>query len=219
MRPPLPAGAAEVLRRRVLRRVPESVALQAFLISTGLVAVAEIGDKTQLLAMILAARFRRPVPIILGIFVATILNHSLAAALGVLVASWLSGPGFQILVGVGFIVMAFWALVPDRPDDAGAARKAGGVFLTTLVAFFLVEIGDKTQIATTLLAARFQDIALVAAGTTLGMMIANVPAVLLGEAATRVVPLRHVRTAAAVVFALLGAWALAAAFLKTGFPG
>ncbi len=188
--------------------------MEAFLISTGLVAVAEIGDKTQLLAMILAARFRKPVPIILGIFVATILNHSLAAALGVLVSKWLGGSAFQILVGVGFIAMALWALVPDKDDEAAGARTAGGVFLTTLVAFFLVEIGDKTQIATTLLAARFQNIAVVAAGTTVGMMLANVPAVFLGEAATRIVPLKYVRITAAMIFAGLGIWVLAMAFLN-----
>jgi len=191
--------------------------LDAFLTSTGLVAVAEIGDKTQLLAIVLAARFRRPVPIILGILVAAILNHTAAAALGFVVATWLTGPTFQILVGAGFVVMALWALVPDKDDEAAANRAAGGVFLTTLVAFFLVEIGDKTQIATTLLAARFQDIAVVAAGTTLGMMIANVPAVLFGEAATRVVPLRYVRIGAAVIFFLIGAWVLAAVFLRPGF--
>lgn len=190
--------------------------MEAFLVSTGLVAVAEIGDKTQLLAMVLAAKFRRPVPIILGILVATILNHTGAAALGFVVARWLSGPTFQILVGAGFIAMALWALVPDKDDEGAANRAAGGVFLTTVVAFFLVEIGDKTQIATTLLAARFQDIAVVAAGTTLGMMIANVPAVLLGEAATRIVPLRYVRIGAALIFLILGAWVLAAAFLKPG---
>ncbi|WP_430418129.1 TMEM165/GDT1 family protein [Phenylobacterium sp.] len=190
--------------------------MEAFLVSTGLVAVAEIGDKTQLLAMILAAKFRRPVPIILGILVATILNHTGAAALGFVVARWLSGPTFQILVGAGFIAMALWALIPDKDDEGAANRAAGGVFLTTVVAFFLVEIGDKTQIATTLLAARFQDVAVVAAGTTLGMMIANVPAVLLGEAATRIVPLRYVRVGAALIFLILGAWVLAAAFLKPG---
>ena len=192
-------------------------ALEPFLISTGLVAVAEIGDKTQLLAIMLAARFRRPVPIILGILVATLLNHGLAATLGFVVAKYLSGPAFQVLVGAGFVAMAAWALIPDKDDEEAGGRTAGGVFLTTLVAFFLVEIGDKTQIATTLLAARFQDIAVVAAGTTLGMMIANVPAVFLGEAATKVVPLRYVRIAAAVVFALIGASVLAAAFLKRGF--
>ncbi len=191
--------------------------MEAFLISTGLVAVAEIGDKTQLLAIVLAARFRRPVPIILGILAATILNHGLAALVGVLVAQWLTGVWFQIAVGVGFVLMAAWALVPDKDDEAAGNRTAGGVFLTTAVAFFVVEIGDKTQIATTLLAARFDSIVIVAAGTTLGMMIANIPAVFLGEAVTKVVPLAYVRIGAAVVFALLGAWVLAAVFLKNGF--
>lgn len=197
---------------------PECVpSLEPFLISTGLVAVAEIGDKTQLLAMMLAARFRKPLPIILGILCATILNHAAAAGLGFVVARWLSGPTFQVLVALGFIAMGLWALVPDKEDEDAAAKSAGGVFLTTLVAFFLVEIGDKTQIATTLLAARFQDLLLVTAGTTLGMMLANVPAVLLGEAATRIVPLKYVRIAAAIVFVALGLAALAAAWLKPGF--
>ena len=191
--------------------------MEAFLISAGLVAIAEIGDKTQLLAVVLAARFRRPIPIILGIFFATIANHTLAAGLGVILAGWLKGPLFQGLVGAGFIAMALWALVPDKDDEAAGSRTAGGVFLTTLVAFFLVEIGDKTQIATTLLAARFQDVALVAAGTTVGMMVANIPAVLLGEAATRIVPLSTVRIVAAVIFGLIGAWVLAAAFLRPAF--
>jgi Ca2+/H+ antiporter, TMEM165/GDT1 family len=188
--------------------------LEAFLISAGLVAVAEIGDKTQLLAILLAARFRKPVPIILGILAATLLNHAAAATLGFVVAGFLRGPLFQMLVGAGFIAMALWALVPDKEDDGAASKGAGGVFLTTLVAFFLVEIGDKTQIATTLLAARFHDIAVVAAGTTLGMMVANVPAVVLGEAATKIVPLRYVRVAAAIIFALIGAWILLAVFLR-----
>ena len=118
--------------------------LEPFLISAGLVAVAEIGDKTQLLAVVLAARFRRPLPIILGILVATLANHTLAAGLGVVLAGWLTGPLFQGLVGAGFIVMALWALIPDKDDAAAGSRTAGGVFLTTLVAFFLVEIGDKT---------------------------------------------------------------------------
>ena len=185
--------------------------MDAFLLSAGLVALAEIGDKTQLLAIVLAARFRRPLPIILGILVATLLNHAVAAGLGVLVAAFLSGPLFQAAVGVAFIAMAAWALIPDKADDGALSRTPGGVFLTTLVAFFLVEIGDKTQIATSLLAARFNDVVLVTLGTTLGMMIANVPAVLLGEAVTRVVPLKYVRTAAAVLFAVIGAWVLLAA--------
>jgi len=185
---------------------------ESLLVSTGVVAVAEIGDKTQLLAIVLAAKFRRPAPIILGILAATLLNHAAAAALGYLVAQWLSGRTFQILVGAAFIAMAAWALIPDKDDEGAANRSRGGVFLTTLVSFFLVEIGDKTQIATSLLAARFHEIAMVAAGTTLGMMIANVPAVLLGEAATKVVPLHVVRIAAAAIFALIGAWVLLAAF-------
>ena len=190
--------------------------LEPFLVSTGVVAVAEIGDKTQLLAIMLAARFRRPLPIILGILAATLLNHAAAAGLGFLIAGWLTGPWFQAVVGASFVAMAAWALIPDKDDAAAASRSAGGVFLTTLVAFFLVEIGDKTQVATTLLAARFHDIFVVTAGTTLGMMLANVPAVLLGEAATRVVPLRYVRIAAAAVFAVIGASILAAAFLRPG---
>ncbi|CAN7240027.1 TMEM165/GDT1 family protein [Phenylobacterium sp. LjRoot225] len=186
--------------------------LEPLLISTGVVAVAEIGDKTQLLAIVLAARFRKPAPIILGILAATLLNHALAATLGYLVAQWLSGRFFQILVGVAFVAMAAWALVPDKEDDGALNRSRGGVFLTTLVAFFFVEIGDKTQIATSLLAARFHQIVLVTVGTTLGMMLANAPAVLLGEAATRIVPLHIVRRVAAGIFALIGVWVLLSAF-------
>ncbi len=185
--------------------------MEAILTSIGVVAVAEIGDKTQLLAIVLAVRFRRPIPIILGILAATLLNHAVAAALGYLVARWLAGPAFQILLGIAFIVMAAWALVPDKEDDGATARPAHGVFLTTLVAFFLVEIGDKTQIATSLLAAQLHDVARVTLGTTIGMMLANVPAVLFGEAATRIVPLKFVRIAAALVFAAIGLWAVLAA--------
>jgi len=187
--------------------------LEAFGVSTGLVAIAEIGDKTQLLAIVLAARFRKPVPIILGILCATLLNHAAAASLGYLIADWLTGHAFQIAVGVGFIVMAAWALIPDKEDDRAQNTNAGGVFFTTLVAFFLVEIGDKTQIATSLLAARFENILIVTAGTTFGMMLANVPAVFLGEAATKIVPLHVVRMGAAIVFAAIGAWVIAAALI------
>ena len=185
--------------------------LEPLFVSAGVVAIAEIGDKTQLLAIVLAAKFRKPVPIILGILGATLLNHALAASLGFLVAKWLSGQIFQIIVGAAFIAMAGWALIPDKEDDGALSRSRGGVFLTTLVAFFFVEIGDKTQIATSLLAARYHEILLVTAGTTLGMMIANVPAVLMGEAATRVVPLNVVRIVAATIFALIGLWVLLAA--------
>ena len=187
--------------------------MEPILVSAGLVALAEIGDKTQLLAILLAARFRKPIPIILGILAATVLNHAAAASLGYFISQWLTGRTFQTIVGAAFIVMAGWALIPDKADE-GAAEKKGryGVFLTTLVSFFLVEIGDKTQIATSLLAARFHDIALVTTGTTIGMMLANVPAVFLGEAVTRVVPLKYVRIGAAVVFALLGVWVLLATY-------
>lgn len=186
--------------------------LEPLLISTGVVAVAEIGDKTQLLAIVLAAKFRKPLPIILGILAATLLNHAVAATLGYLVAQWLSGRTFQIVVGAAFVAMAAWALIPDKEDEGAADRSRGGVFLTTLVAFFFVEIGDKTQIATSLLAARFHEIAVITAGTTLGMMIANVPAVYLGEAATKVIPLNVVRIVAAAIFALIGVWVLLGAF-------
>lgn len=187
--------------------------MDALWISAGIVALAEIGDKTQLLAIVLAARFRQPVPIILGILCATLLNHAAAAALGYIVAQWLTGDVFRIAVGAAFIAMAAWALVPDKDDERAEKMNAGGVFLTTLAAFFLVEIGDKTQIATSLLAARFHELLLVTAGTTLGMMLANVPAVLLGEAATKVVPLQVVRVAAALVFAAIGVWVMVGALV------
>ena len=181
-------------------------------VSAGVVAIAEIGDKTQLLAIVLAAKFRKPLPIIAGILAATLLNHAAAATLGFFIAKWLSGQLFQVVVGAAFIAMAAWALIPDKEDDTALERSRGGVFLTTLVAFFIVEIGDKTQIATSLLAARYHQIAMVTVGTTLGMMLANVPAVLMGEAATRVVPLNVVRIVAATIFALIGIWVLLAAF-------
>ena len=187
--------------------------MEALLVSTLVVAVSEIGDKTQLLAILLATRFRRPVPIILGILCATIANHLLAATAGYFLSGLMSGAWFKWLIAVSFLAMAAWALIPDKIDD-GEERKSDsrwGAFLTTLVAFFLVEIGDKTQVATLALAARFHTIVLVAMGTTIGMMIADVPAVLLGEAATKIVPLKYVRWGTAVIFAVLGVWALAKA--------
>ncbi len=184
--------------------------MEAILVSAGLVALAEIGDKTQLLAIVLAAKYRKPTPILLGILIATLLNHALAATAGVALAKWLAGPTFQTMVGLAFLAMAAWTLVPDKADATQAERTARSVFLTTLVAFFLVEIGDKTQLATSLLAARFQAVVTVTIGTTAGMMLANIPAVLFGGAVTRVVPLGAVRVAAAAVFALLGAAVLVA---------
>lgn len=185
--------------------------MEAILVPTGVVALAEIGDKTQLLAIVLAAKFKRPLPIVLGILAATLLNHAAAASLGYFIAQWLTGQTFQLIVGAAFVLMAGWALIPDKEDEGAANRSMGGVFLTTLIAFFFVEIGDKTQIATSLLAAQYADIALVTIGTTLGMMIANVPAVYFGEAVTRIVPLNYVRIGAAVIFALIGVWIILAA--------
>lgn len=191
---------------------PEFV-LQAFLISTGIVALAEMGDKTQLLALLLAARFRKPWPIVAGILVATLANHAAAGAVGAWIQSLVSPSTLRILLGVSFLAMAAWMLVPDQIDlDEKPSSSRLGVFGTTLVLFFLAEIGDKTQIATVMLAARF-DAALVwvVLGTTLGMLLANVPAVWLGERVTRVVPLRAVHLVSALVFAGLGLAALLSA--------
>ena len=177
----------------------------AFWVSTGVVAVSEIGDKTQLLALLLAARFRKPWPIIAGIFVATLANHAAAGALG----AWVQGlVGPQVLrwaLGVSFLAVAVWMLIPDKVDDVEAAPLGRwGVFGVTVVAFFMAEMGDKTQIATVMLAARYNSLFWVTAGTTLGMMLANVPAVLFGDKAVRFVPLVWVRVTAAVVFGVLG---------------
>lgn len=178
--------------------------MEAFLVSTGVVALAEIGDKTQLLAIVLAARYRQALPIIFGILLATLANHALAAALGTAVAAWLGPDTLRWVLGIGFIAMAAWILVPDKADDGPAAASRAGAFLATLVAFFLVEIGDKTQIATIALAARFDDVLVVTLGTTTGMMLANVPAVLLGDVAAHKIPLRIVRPVAAGIFVALG---------------
>lgn len=179
--------------------------MDALLASTALVALAEIGDKTQLLALVLAARFRQPVPIIAGILFATLANHALAALLGVSAAAWLEGPWFGVAVALGFIAMGLWTLVPDKLDDDETPASGRSAFLTTLVAFFLVEIGDKTQIATIALGARYGDVLAVTAGTTLGMLLANVPVVLAGDALIRRVPLKAVRVAAATLFVAMGA--------------
>ncbi|UTH74729.1 TMEM165/GDT1 family protein [Chromobacterium sp. IIBBL 290-4] len=178
--------------------------MEAFLISTGVVALAEIGDKTQLLALLLASRFKKPVPIILGIFVSTLVNHFVAAAVG----QWLMtkvGPDIMRWgLGISFVMMAVWMLIPDKLDEDGGLRERFGVFGTTVIAFFLAEMGDKTQIATVALAARFHELPMVVAGTTLGMMIANVPAVLLGEVAAKKLPQKLMHGIAAVLFVVLG---------------
>lgn len=190
--------------------------MEAFLVSTGIVALAEIGDKTQLLAFILAARFKTPLPIILGIFVATILNHGVAGAVGAWVTSVLSPQVLRWVLGSSFIAMSVWVLIPDQFDETEAAATRHGVFGTTLVAFFLAEIGDKTQIATVALAAQYQSLVLVVLGTTLGMMLANVPAVILGERVAHKIPVRLVHGIAAAIFAALGVAALMGAGSKLG---
>ena len=183
--------------------------MEAFLISTGIVALAEMGDKTQLLSLLLAARFRRPWPIVWGILVATLANHAFAGAVGAWVQSVLGPDVLRWILGLSFLAMAVWMLIPDTidEDDAGGSQRFG-VFGTTLVAFFLAEMGDKTQIATVALAARYDALAAVVAGTTFGMMLANVPAVFLGDRITRVVPIPIVHRIAAAVFAALGVAAL-----------
>jgi putative Ca2+/H+ antiporter (TMEM165/GDT1 family) len=186
--------------------------LEAFAVSAGAVAVSEIGDKTQLLALVLAARYRRPWPIVAGIFVATLANHAAAAALGAWLQGLFDATTLRWLLGASFLAVAAWMLVPDRADaDAANARATHGlgIFGITLIAFFLAEMGDKTQIATVMLAARYGSLVAVTAGTTLGMMLANVPAVLLGERALRLVPMQWVHRIAAALFALLGVLALA----------
>jgi putative Ca2+/H+ antiporter (TMEM165/GDT1 family) len=183
--------------------------LQALLVSTGVVALAEMGDKTQLLSLVLAARFRRPWPIIWGILLATVANHALAGVLGAWLQGVLGPVWLRWILGLSFIAMAVWMLVPDELDDTKAPERPWGAFVTTLVTFFLVEIGDKTQVATVALAARYDALAMVVIGTTLGMMLANVPAVLLGERIVRRVPIRRVHQVAAAVFAVLGVLVLA----------
>jgi len=182
--------------------------IEAFLMSTGIVALAEMGDKTQLLSLILAARFRKPIPIILGILAATIVNHALAGAVGVWVNQWLGPVVMRWVLGVSFLLMAGWILIPDKIDDDTDAKQTGSVFITTVVAFFLAEMGDKTQIATVALAAQYSSLVAVVAGTTAGMMLANVPAVLLGDKVTKLIPMRVVHIIAAALFAVLGLAAL-----------
>ena len=178
--------------------------MEAFLISTGIVALAEIGDKTQLLAFILAAKFRKPVPIIIGILVATIANHAFAGALGSWITSVVAPETMRWVLGISFIAMAIWTLIPDKfeEDDAKLARY--GVFGTTLIAFFLAEMGDKTQIATIALGARYSDVFSVTVGTTLGMMLANAPAVWIGQKFTKRMPIKWVHAVAAVTFIAIG---------------
>ena len=191
--------------------------MDAFLVSTAIVALAEIGDKTQLLAFILAARFRRPWPIVLGILVATLANHAFAAAVGTWLTTLMGPHVLRWVLGLSFIAMAAWTLIPDKFDEDEAKLPRLGVFGATLVAFFLAEMGDKTQIATVALAAQYQALIAVVAGTTLGMMIANVPAVLLGDRIATRMPVKLVHGIAAAIFLGLGIATLAGAGEGLGF--
>ena len=175
-------------------------------LSTGTVALAEIGDKTQLLALLLAARFRRPWPIVAGILVATLLNHALAAWLGALAAQWLQPSVLRWIVAASFLAVALWTLKPDQLDGEGERLPARGAFIATTIAFFVAEIGDKTQVATVLLAARYSPLWEVVAGTTVGMLLANVPVVALGSRFADRLPLKAARLVAAAVFAVLALW-------------
>ncbi|MEX3947156.1 TMEM165/GDT1 family protein [Paraburkholderia sp. EG287B] len=183
---------------------------QAFLVSAGAVALAEIGDKTQLLSLVLAARYRRPLPIILGVLVATLVNHSGAGALGTWLGAFVTPGVMRWALAASFVAMGLWILVPDKLDEgeANVNRSQLGVFGATVVTFFLAEMGDKTQIATVALAARFHDFFGVVAGTTLGMMIANVPAILLGDRFAHKLPTKLVHAVAAVLFVVLGVLAI-----------
>ena len=191
--------------------------MEAFLISTGIVGLAEIGDKTQLLAFLLAAKFRKPLPIVLAILVATIANHAFAAAIGAWITSMLGPDVLRWVLGVSFLAMAAWTLIPDKLDEDETKLAKYGVFLTTLIAFFMAEMEDKTQVATVALAARYHDIVSVVLGTTFGMMLANVPAVYLGDKIANRVSLRLVHGIAALVFAALGVATLLGAGAALGF--
>ncbi len=189
--------------------------MEAFLVSTGVVAIGEIGDKTQLLSLVLAARFRRPWPIVAGILVATLANHALAGWIGNWVRGVVPADVLRWLLAASFFAVALWALKPDTFDEDDAkAPKGWGVFGVTAVAFFLAEMGDKTQVATVMLAAKFASLPAVVLGTTLGMLLANVPVVFAGKLAADRVPFKAIRIVAAAIFAAIGLWVLVA-----GIPG
>jgi putative Ca2+/H+ antiporter (TMEM165/GDT1 family) len=191
--------------------------MESFWVSTGVVALAEMGDKTQLLAFLLAARFKRPVPIIAGIFLATIVNHGLAGALGAWITTTMSPQTMRWVLGISFLAMAAWTLIPDKIEEEESSMGSRfGVFGATLVTFFLAEMGDKTQVATVAMAAHYQDAWKVVAGTTLGMMIADVPAVFLGDKLSAKLSLKWLHAAAALVFAALGVATLMGAGERIG---
>jgi putative Ca2+/H+ antiporter (TMEM165/GDT1 family) len=183
--------------------------IEALLVSTVTVALAEIGDKTQLLALVLAAKYRKPWPIIAGILAATLVNHAASAWVGAWLSTMVSPLVLRWLIALSFFAVAAWALVPDKLDedkDAAAQRSTWGIFMATVVAFFLVEIGDKTQVATVVLAARYHPLWQVVTGTTLGMLLANAPVVLFGARFAHKLPLKAARWTAAALFAALGLW-------------
>jgi putative Ca2+/H+ antiporter (TMEM165/GDT1 family) len=208
-----------VVARSWQARINQTIVNQAFLISTGAVALAEIGDKTQLLSLVLAARYRKPVPIILGVLSATLVNHACAGALGAWLGSLLTPTVMRWALASSFIGMGLWILVPDKLDDdeANTSRTHLGVFGTTVVTFFIAEMGDKTQIATVAMAAHFAAPLMVVIGTTLGMLIADVPAVFVGDKLASKIPMKLVHSIAAATFALLGVATLLGAGAKLGF--
>lgn len=184
--------------------------LQSFLVSTGLVTLAEIGDKTQLLSLVLAARYRKPVPIALGVLIATLADNAIAGGIGTLLSSLIEPKILNWAIVASFLFVAGWILVPENPgaEEITAPKHAMGVFATTVATFFLAEMGDKTQVVTVALAARFHDFAWVVAGTTLGMVMANVPVIFLGSRLAHRLPIRAIHIVAAIIFLMLGALAL-----------
>jgi len=214
--PSVLAGEGAVVIR--LEPALEKILMESLLVSTGVVALAEIGDKTQLLAFILAARFKKPIPIILGILVATLVNHGLAGALGAWITSLLTPEVLRWVLGASFLAMAAWTLIPDKiEEDETQIASRMGVFGATLVTFFLAEMGDKTQIATIAMAAHYPNPILVVAGTTLGMLIADVPAVFVGDKLAAKIPMKLVHSIAAGIFALLGVATMLGAGSRLGF--
>lgn len=182
--------------------------MDALITSTIAVAIAEIGDKTQLLSLLLVARYRKPWPILWGILIATLVNHGISAALGVSLSQYLGGNWLNIVIALAFIAVGLWMLVPDKDDDLATDYRRHGVFLTTLVLFFIAEIGDKTQVATVLLGARFESIIAVTLGTTAGMLAANAPVLWLGNRFCRDLPLRAIHVSASLIFIAIGLWTL-----------
>ncbi|NDD11678.1 MAG: TMEM165/GDT1 family protein [Betaproteobacteria bacterium] len=192
--------------------------MESLLVSTGVVALAEIGDKTQLLAFILAARFKKPLPIILGILAATVINHGLAGALGAWITSTISPEVLRWVLGASFIGMAIWTMIPDKiEEEETQVAQRFGIFGATFITFFLAEMGDKTQIATIAMAAHYSAPLMVVIGTTLGMLIADVPAVFAGDKLANKIPMKLVHSIAAAVFAALGIATLMGAGAKFGF--